>query len=131
MKTATLKIDVAPGEVIDKITILEIKRRRIADPAKLANVERELALLSQALAAAVPSSARLVALRGELAAINEAIWEVEDGIRDQERRGDFGAEFIRLARAVYHNNDRRAEIKRAINDLLGSELVEEKSYTPY
>jgi hypothetical protein len=118
------------GELIDKITILQIKAERIGDPGKRANVARELALL-EALRDGLPPTAGLDALAGELKAVNEALWEIEDAIRDCEREGDFGPRFVELARSVYRTNDRRAALKREIDRLLGSTIVEEKSYRPY
>ena len=126
-----LQVEVSPGELIDKITILEIKAERIADPDKVANVQRELRSLVAARSAALPSSRELDELTAELRGINERLWEIEDDIRDCERNGDFGERFIDLARAVYRTNDRRAATKRSINELLGSELVEEKDYADY
>lgn len=124
-------IPVSWGELLDKLTILDIKTRRIADAAKVANVERERAALNAVVAAAgtLPEAAhpRIDQLR----AVNEALWEIEDAIRDCERSRDFGPRFVELARSVYHQNDRRAAVKRELNDLLGSELVEEKSYQAY
>lgn len=124
-------IEVPPGELIDKITILRIKTARIADPAKLANVQAELESLTAARAAALPEDPELDRLEAALMAVNEELWVIEDDIRDCERDGDFGSKFIELARSVYKTNDRRAALKRAINELLGSRLVEEKSYRPY
>ncbi len=126
-----LTIPASAGEVIDKLTILEIKLARITDAAKLANVAREHAALAEAWAAAVPDPAPLAATVAELREVNETLWEVEDEIRDHERRGDFGPSFVTLARSVYRTNDRRAALKRAINEALGSALVEEKSYLAY
>jgi hypothetical protein len=126
-----LNIAVAPGEVIDKLTILEIKRERMSDRSKLANVEHEYALLAKTLAANVPPNAALAVLRDELKAVNETLWQIEDDIREQERHKDFGARFVELARAVYRTNDERARLKRRINELLGSSLVEEKAYADY
>lgn len=126
-----LQVEVSPGELIDKITILEIKAERIADPDKVANVQRELRSLVAARSAALPSSRELDELTAELRGINERLWQIEDDIRDCERNGDFGERFIDLARAVYRTNDRRAAAKRSINELLGSELVEEKDYADY
>lgn len=127
----SLKIDVAPGELLDKITILEIKIERIQDPAKLQNVRFEYGILQDFYQVNLPENAELQTLRAELKAVNEIIWQVEDDIRDHERRQDFGPSFVELARAVYHNNDRRAALKRAVNLLLDSALIEEKSYKPY
>ena len=121
-------VPVPAGEVIDKITILRLKARHISDPAKLAHIRQELALLEDIAAEALPQIAGLTA---ELADINAALWQIEDDIRDHESRADFGESFIALARAVYHRNDARAAVKRAINAALGSTLVEEKSYRDY
>ena len=118
---------VSVGELLDKVTILRIKAARIPDESKLAHVRAELAAL-EAVAAAVPGSQALDALVRDLQATNETLWEVEDALRSSEARGDFGPEFIRLARAVYGTNDRRAALKREVNRLTGSALVEEKSY---
>ena len=126
-----IEIPVSVGELIDKITILEIKAERIADAGKRANLLVELATLSNARAAAIPPDGEIDQLAAELKAVNEALWEIEDDIRDCDRDGDFGPRFVELARAVYRTNDRRAELKRAINLRLGSRLVEEKSYKPY
>lgn len=120
---------ISAGELIDKITILRIKAERI-DADKRANVRHELDLL-EALAAEALAGVDLAALTAELTAVNAALWDIEDGKRDCERRGAFGAEFVALARAVYIENDRRAAIKRRINDAAGSDIVEEKSYAPY
>ena len=122
---------VSAGELIDKITILRVKAERIGDPAKEANVRAELALLEATAARALPASEDLDRLTAELTAINAALWDIEDGKRDCERRQDFGPAFVQLARRVYIDNDRRAAVKREINLLVGSEIVEEKSYQPY
>lgn len=124
-------VPVSWGELLDKITILQIKAERIADPAKRDNVERELVALNQVVAdtGALPTGAE--PLIQQLRSVNESLWDIEDEIRDCERDKDFGKRFIELARAVYHTNDQRAAFKRQLNDLLGSELVEEKSYQPY
>lgn len=122
---------VSHGELIDKITILEIKSERIADAAKLANVRDELQLLDDLWQRDDASKTDISAERAELKHINEALWEIEDEIRVKERDQAFDARFIELARAVYHTNDRRAAVKRAINLKLGSRLVEEKSYQDY
>ena len=123
-----LMVEVSVGEVIDKITILEIKTQRIADPAKLANVRAEFDSLNDTLAAVLTPSADLVRLQGELFEINAALWDIEDEIRECEMRGDFGPTFVALARAVYVTNDKRAAVKKQINIALGSRLIEEKSY---
>jgi hypothetical protein len=125
-----LLVEVSPGELLDKLTILEIKSERIADPRKRENVRTELAALAAARETLEPSP-RLAELVAQLKAVNEALWDIEDAIRLCERDGDFGPRFIELARSVYRTNDRRAALKRAINELLSSSLIEEKSYTDY
>lgn len=127
----SISVEVSAGELIDKITILEIKRERIADAAKLANVEAELETLVRARDAAIRPTAELSRLARHLKDINERLWAIEDDIRDKERARTFDAAFIELARAVYRTNDERAQVKRAINQALGSRLVEEKSYAAY
>jgi hypothetical protein len=122
---------ISAGELIDKITILRVKATRIGDPVKEANVRAELALLEETAARELAGSPDLERLTGELTQINAALWDIEDGKRDHERRQDFGPSFVQLARRVYIDNDRRAAVKRAINALAGSEIVEEKSYKPY
>jgi len=124
-------VEVAPGELIDKITILAIKAERVTDAAKLANVRIELKTLEEARDASVPPSPEIERLTAELKAVNAALWDIEDEIRDCERAGDFGPRFIELARAVYKTNDRRSDLKRAVNVCLGSRIVEEKSYAAY
>jgi hypothetical protein len=126
-----IHIEVGPGELIDKLTILEIKQARITDPAKLANVTTELASLARTRDQAIAPSPALDALTAELKRINQQLWDIEDDIRACERARDFGPRFVALARAVYHHNDQRAATKRRINDLLSSTIVEEKSYAGY
>lgn len=126
-----LLIPVSPGELIDKLTILDIKSERISDAAKLANVQRERGLLEQAWLDSGLETAAVRELRAELKAVNEKLWVIEDAIRDEERAARFGERFIELARAVYVTNDVRAELKKAINHSLGSAIVEEKSYSDY
>jgi hypothetical protein len=121
---------ISAGELIDKLTILRVKAERIGAD-KRPNVLHELSLLEAVAKAEVPASERIETLTAELTAINAALWDIEDGKRDCERRGDFGDGFIALARAVYKENDRRAAVKRAINEAAGSDIVEEKSYAPY
>ena len=127
----SLLIPVSAGELIDKITILRVKADRIGDPAKEANVRKELTLLEDICVQTIGGVEGLDPLTAELLAVNAALWDIEDGKRDCERRQDFGPAFIALARSVYIENDRRAAIKRRINDLTGSDIVEEKSYQPY
>ena len=124
-------VEVAPGELIDKITILQIKTERIADATKRTNSQIELDTLCAARDGAVPPSERMTALAAQLKQVNEALWEIEDDIRGCERDKDFGPKFIELARSVYRSNDRRAALKREINELLGSRIIEEKSYEEY
>ena len=124
---ANALVPVSGGELIDKITILEIKLERIDRPGARANVAREHALLTAA-AQGVAAIAGIDRLHARLKEVNVALWEIEDAIREEEAAGRFGPRFVELARAVYKTNDRRAAIKREVNDLLGSDLVEEKSY---
>ncbi|HEY1313804.1 MAG TPA: hypothetical protein VGE92_08000 [Steroidobacteraceae bacterium] len=126
-----MKIPISPGEVLDKITILRIKTQRMSDPAKLANVRAELRALEATWAESAFAKVNIDADVDALLAVNERLWVIEDDIRDKERAQSFDAEFIRLARAVYFENDERAAIKRRINIALGSGLVEEKSYRDY
>lgn len=123
-------VPIAPGELIDKLTILRLKRERITDEAKRANVRHEEAML-QAVADTLPASAELTGLQDDLYAINARLWVIEDDIRQCERAGDFGPRFIELARSVYRVNDERAAVKKAINLHLGSAIIEEKSYADY
>lgn len=127
----SLMIEVGAGELIDKITILKIKTDRMTDPAKLRNVKHELDVLSRARAENLHQSTELDRLEDELRKVNEALWVIEDDIRACEAARDFGPKFIELARSVYIQNDRRALIKKAINELCGSSIVEEKSYTDF
>ena len=126
-----LMIPVSPGELIDKLTILEIKLDRIDDASKLANVRREHDELTDVWRRAELADDTVDALRAQLLEVNEALWEIEDAIRDEERSRRFEGRFIELARAVYRRNDERAALKRRINDHLGSPIVEEKSYRDY
>ena len=127
----SVRIDVSYRELIDKITILEIKFERITDAAKLANVERELAILNDAWLRIGVDPENVGAEREALKAINERLWDIEDRIRRKEADRAFDDEFVELARSVYRTNDDRSRVKRAINDRLGSDLVEEKSYQRY
>jgi transcriptional regulator of nitric oxide reductase len=124
-------VPVSPGEVLDKITILEIKSERMSDPEKVANVKVELALLQETWANSVSEDSVINDLHAQLKEINEALWEIEDDIRDKERAREFDERFIELARNVYFTNDRRSKIKKDLNLHLGSEIVEEKSYQDY
>jgi hypothetical protein len=126
-----ISVPVSYGELLDKIAILQIKCERMSDAAKLANVRNELDALDRAWAAHSASQEEVSDLRAQLKAVNERLWAIEDDIRIREKAQDFGTEFIRLARAVYFENDERARIKRDINLALGSQLVEEKSYQDY
>lgn len=126
-----IHVPVSPGEVLDKITILEIKSERIDDPAKLVNVRTELALLRDTWSETITEDDTIRALHARLKEINEALWEIEDDIRDKERAKEFDDRFIELARAVYFTNDKRSEVKKQLNLHLGSEIVEEKSYQDY
>ena len=126
-----IHVPVSPGEVLDKITILRIKAARITDPAKLANVRRELELLERTWRDSPYARHNVAADEAALEAVNERLWDIEDRIRDKERAQAFDAEFIALARSVYIENDERAAIKKRINTALGSAIVEEKSYAAY
>jgi hypothetical protein len=123
-------VPVSWGELLDKITILEIKRARLRSPEAVVNTERELAALAAVLAAQDAPDG-LPGLKRALTQVNESLWDIENAIRAKEAAGDFGAEFVALARSVYRQNDERGRIKRAINVLLGSRLIEEKQYTQY
>ena len=122
-------VPVSPGELLDKITILRIKSQRMTDPAKLANVRHELALLEATWARS--GGAGVDADIDALTRVNARLWDIEDRIRDQERVQAFDQVFIDLARSVYVENDERAAIKKRINTTLGSRIVEEKSYRDY
>jgi hypothetical protein len=126
-----IRVPISPGELLDKITILRIKAQRMRDPAKLANVRLELDALEATWAGSSFAAIDIASDLGALMAVNERLWVIEDDIRDKERSKTFDAEFIRLARAVYVENDARAAIKRRINVALGSTIVEEKSYNAY
>jgi hypothetical protein len=130
MSTA-ISVEVAPGELIDKITILEIKKERMADVAKLENVHIEWEALTKARDNHIKQSPKMEKLTASLKAVNEELWIIEDDIRDCERSSDFSEKFVQLARAVYITNDKRAGFKRNINVFLGSRILEEKSYAAY
>ena len=126
-----LQVPVSVGEVLDKITILQIKLAHISDAAKRANVQNELDALLPLMAGDVFNTDQMQGLMADLKSVNEALWDIEDDIREKEAAKSFDAEFIRLARSVYITNDKRAEIKKQINLATGSALVEEKSYESY
>lgn len=123
--------EIAPGELFDKITILEIKRDKMTDPKKLGNVDREHKILVGIRDEHISLSGELRQLVADLKTVNEKLWGIEDDIRECERRKDFGESFIVLARSVYIHNDDRALLKRKINTLLHSSIFEEKSYQAY
>ena len=127
----SVNVEISIGEFFDKITILEIKRERIKDAAKLENVSKELDALNSLLQQLPFSREDVAGEVAELKGINEKLWEIEDDIREKESKKSFDEGFIELARAVYFTNDRRSEVKRDINLKLGSEFVEEKSYEEY
>ncbi len=126
-----IMVEIAPGELINKITILEIKIENIRDQDKLVNVRREYEILTDVLQKEVVQTEQLSRLTATLKQVNAELWRIEDDIRAQERAKTFGAEFVALARSVYRTNDRRAALKREINELLRSALIEEKSYATY
>ena len=128
---AEIRVPISPGELIDKLTILETKSQRMTDPQKLENVRLELQLLEDTWRGSEYGEADVSADRQALKQINEKLWEIEDEIRDRERERTFDARFVELARSVYFTNDERARVKRRINDRLGSKIVEEKSYADY
>ena len=123
-----MKIEVSNGEIADKLTIIEIKLKHITDPAKQKNLKVEYKVLDEAVAKIINKDHEFYK---ELLKINQELWDIEDKIRDLERDKDFGESFVSTARAVYFTNDKRSEVKRQINELTGSNLVEEKSYQKY
>jgi Family of unknown function (DUF6165) len=130
-RPSSVTVPISFGELIDKITILEIKTERIADQDKLHNVRHELSVLTEILSACGAMPGLVFELKDEVRRVNEALWDIENGIRGCEHHQDFGERFVELARCVYVTNDHRAEIKRQINKLCGSTIVEEKAYTAY
>tara|TARA_Y100000991_G_C21752542_1_gene255273 strand:- start:44 stop:427 length:384 start_codon:yes stop_codon:yes gene_type:complete len=126
-----INIEVSPGELIDKITILELKNKFIKNVNQLKNINIELEILMPILSQNNLNTSEIKRLSDELYKINNKLWEIEDNLRDKERSLDFGEEFIQLARAVYFTNDKRSEIKKKINILAGSKIIEEKSYSDY
>jgi hypothetical protein len=127
----SLKVNISAGEFLDKLTILEIKSERIDDEDKLQNVRKELDILRKTWTDSPLSSIDTSGLLKNLKAVNEKLWDIEDSIRRKEAAQTFDDEFVRLARSVYLENDKRAAIKRKLNRVLGSELREEKSYPDY
>ena len=127
----SIKVELSVGELIDKISILQIKAERIIDRSKLENINKELDVLMSLWKDSINSNNNLESEINDLKAINEELWDIEDKIRDKERNQVFDKDFIELARSVYFTNDKRAEIKRIINGKTGSELIEEKSYSDY
>ena len=127
----SIKIQISPGELIDKFTILDIKLNRIKEQEKTQNIRKEHKILKRQIEKNLPKSKRLSALISKLKIINKTLWDIEDQIRVCERKRDFEKEFIKLARSVYQKNDLRSSYKREINKLLGSEIIEEKSYESY
>ena len=130
-KTTTPHVPVSWGELIDKITILQIKRERLSGEAALANVRRELEALTAIAAPLLAGEPEAAALTAALKSVNETLWDIEDRIRAKEAARTFDQEFVELARSVYKRNDERAALKKQLNLKLASELVEEKSYKPY
>lgn len=126
-----IQVPVSFGELLDKIAILQIKSERMSDAAKLVNVRNELSALELTWMAHPAAGHNIVELRAQLKAVNERLWVIEDDIRIKEKAQEFDAEFIKLARSVYFENDDRARIKKDINLALGSSYVEEKSYQDY
>lgn len=131
MTMEKIYIEAGSGELIDKITILEIKSARTEDRQKLANIRYELDTLANTRDRALPASDKLTRLTQQLKTVNETLWDIEDDIRRCEAQKDFGPRFIELARAVYRTNDRRAELKKQINLLTGASIIEEKSYVAF
>ncbi len=127
----SITTEIAVGELIDKITILQIKLERIKDPVKLKNITLEYSLLSQTLSLNIPLSEELSDLIAQLLTVNKKLWDIENAIRQKEADKEFDQIFIQLARSVYINNRERARIKQLINTLVGSHLTEEKEYTRY
>jgi len=131
MSETNTMVPISLGELLDKIVILEIKEERIADEAKVANVKNELRMLRELRPPVVCSNPEIASWLQQLREANVDLWELEDRIRDKERAGDFGTEFIEIARQIYRTNDKRAHAKKMINVVCGSTIVEEKSYQPY
>ncbi len=126
-----VQAEISVGELVDKVTILETKQERVESASALENIEKELSCLNARLSPILKSNAPLNPLKLELKGVNESLWDIENEIRSKEAKKEFDTKFIELARSVYQTNDHRSSIKREINDLLGSEIVEEKSYSSY
>ena len=124
-------VPISWGELIDKVTILEIKSERLTSKPALENVRRELSRLADLAKEAQSLEPKLAPLKAELKRVNETLWQIEDDIRAKEAERTFDQGFIALARAVYHNNDKRGVLKQQINTLLQSDIVEEKQYSRY
>jgi len=127
-KLNKILVEISAGELIDKITILEIKNIKINDSEKLKNVEKELSSLNDILEKTIPELSKIQILIEKLKSINLKLWDIENGKRLAERKNDFGEKFIELSRSVYKNNDERAKIKLEINNILGSSIKEVKSH---
>ena len=126
-----LKVEVSVGELLDKITILEIKSERVADEGKLANIRKELDILRRTWNGSTLSQTDVSDQMNRLKRVNQRLWDIEDDIRMKEAAQSFDDAFVALARSVYKENDERAAIKRELNDMLGSALIEEKYYPDY
>jgi hypothetical protein len=126
-----LKVEISAGEFLDKLTILKIKTERITDAGQLRNINYELDVLRQAWVDSPLSQKDVSVDLKDLKAVNEQLWDIEDQLRAMEAQKEFGDEFVQLARSVYKLNDKRAAIKRRLNEIFGSKMVEEKSYTDY
>ena len=131
MKKENILAPISSGELIDKISILKIKKKKISSKAKLNNINKELFYLNKIYLKFLVKTKKLLFYERELLKINKILWDIEDKIRLLELKKDFNNKFIDLARSVYINNDKRSEIKKKINKLTGSNLVEEKSYKKY
>lgn len=127
----TISVEVSYGEMLDKISILEIKLEKVSNPGQRENISRELGILSEARDQGLSGGLDFSEIYSSLKNVNLRLWQIEDDIRDCERRQDFGPDFVLLARSVYKVNDHRAALKRELNELLGSPLIEEKLYQDY
>jgi len=128
---SAILIEIGAGELIDRLSILEIKVERLVDAAQRKNVRTELDSLKALMRAHCPQSAEMERLAAALKKVNETLWVVEDRLRELEAKQDFGEEFVKLARSVYHQNDKRSALKREINELTGARRIEEKIYAAY